>query len=134
MLQAQVNTTRMLANENLAVLDSVHIMTQYIINLRDGMDKMHAGIGENLRFMEASRNHPRIRGTFGLHASLPLNDEALKACREALPHGIGAIEAAVQVGALPVGIPILVDRESFHPTFESRRKYRLIFRRNAGVF
>ena len=61
----------------------------YEVTDRDGMDKMHAGIEENLRFMQASHDHPRIRGTFGLHASLTLNDEALKACRDALTDGAG---------------------------------------------
>lgn len=61
----------------------------YEVTDRDGMDKMHAGIAENVRFMQASQQHSRIRGTFGLHASLTLNDEALRACRDALPAGAG---------------------------------------------
>ncbi len=61
----------------------------YEVTDRDGMDKMHAGIAENVRFMQASQAHARIRGTFGLHASLTLNDEALTACHDALPQGAG---------------------------------------------
>jgi putative selenium metabolism protein SsnA len=59
----------------------------YEVTDRDGMDKMHAGIAENVRFMQ--QNHARIAGTFGLHASLTLNDEALRACVAALPAGAG---------------------------------------------
>ena len=50
----------------------------YEVTDRDGMDKMRAGINENLRFMESTAAHPRLRGTFGLHASLTLNEESLK--------------------------------------------------------
>ncbi|MCY3779508.1 MAG: putative aminohydrolase SsnA [Chloroflexi bacterium] len=57
----------------------------YEVTDRDDMDKMHAGIAENLRFMASSATHPRIRGTFGLHASLTLNDESLRACADAIP-------------------------------------------------
>ena len=61
----------------------------YEVTDRDGMDKMHAGIAENVRFMESSQSHPRLAGTFGLHASLTLNDDALKACSGALPDDAG---------------------------------------------
>ena len=61
----------------------------YEVTDRDGMDKMRAGIAENLRFMAKSATHPRIRGTFGLHASLTLNDESLRACADAIPAGGG---------------------------------------------
>ena len=57
----------------------------YEVTDRDGMDKMQAGIDENLRFMRDSSNRARVTGTFGLHASLTLNDEALKACSDAIP-------------------------------------------------
>lgn len=56
---------------------------------RDGMEKMRAGIAENMRFLRASSAHPRIRGSFGLHASLTLNDESLRACADALPDSGG---------------------------------------------
>ena len=61
----------------------------YEVTDRDGMDKMHAGIAENLRFMEAARQHPRLAGTFGLHASLTLNDASLRACADAIPGAAG---------------------------------------------
>lgn len=61
----------------------------YEVTDRDGMDKMQAGIAENMRFLRASSAHPRLRGTFGLHASLTLNDESLKACADAWPDGGG---------------------------------------------
>lgn len=59
----------------------------YEVTDRDGMDKMRAGIAENVRFMRQS--HERVAGTFGLHASLTLNDDALRACADALPAGSG---------------------------------------------
>lgn len=60
----------------------------YEVTDRDGEDKMHAGIAENVRFIRDNQ-HPLIAGTFGLHASLTLHDGALKACADALPAGAG---------------------------------------------
>ena len=61
----------------------------YEVTDRDGMDKMAAGIDENLRFQAAVADHPRLRGTFGLHASLTLNDASLRACADAIPDESG---------------------------------------------
>ena len=61
----------------------------YEVTDRDGMDKMAAGIDENLRYMKSVADHPRLRGTFGLHASLTLNDASLRACADAIPDGAG---------------------------------------------
>ncbi len=61
----------------------------YEVTDRDGEDKMRAGIAENLRFLAQSGGHPRLRGAFGLHASLSLDDESLRACAEAAPAGAG---------------------------------------------
>jgi putative selenium metabolism protein SsnA len=65
----------------------------YEVTDRDGLDKAHAGIRENVRFLErnlAERSAGgRVAGTFGLHASLTLSDETLDACREAAPDGEG---------------------------------------------
>ena len=55
----------------------------YEVTDRDGIDKMQAGIAENLRFMAAAR--PRVAASFGLHASLTLSDESLRACADAIP-------------------------------------------------
>jgi len=60
----------------------------YEVTDRDGDEKMHAGIAENVRFMR-DNEIPLIAGTFGLHASLTLNDAALRACADALPDGAG---------------------------------------------
>ncbi|MBL8154700.1 MAG: putative aminohydrolase SsnA [Anaerolineae bacterium] len=60
----------------------------YEVTDRDGMDNMHAGIAENLRFMR-EQHFPRIAGTFGLHASLTLSDESLRACADAAPPDAG---------------------------------------------
>lgn len=60
----------------------------YEVTDRDGEEKMRAGIAENVRFMQAKRSS-RIGATFGLHASLTLNDDALKACADAVPDEAG---------------------------------------------
>ncbi len=56
---------------------------------RDGRDKLEAGIAENLRFMRAVDGRDRLAGTFGLHASLTLDDESLRACADAAPAEAG---------------------------------------------
>jgi putative selenium metabolism protein SsnA len=61
----------------------------YEVTDRDGREKAEAGIAENVRFIEASRTRARTAGTFGLHASLTLGDETLRACVDALPDGAG---------------------------------------------
>jgi putative selenium metabolism protein SsnA len=52
----------------------------YEVTDRDGEARAQEGIAENVRFIENVRNHPTIRGTFGLHASLTLSDATLRAC------------------------------------------------------
>jgi cytosine/adenosine deaminase-related metal-dependent hydrolase len=60
----------------------------YEVTDRDGDEKMQAGIAENVRFI-TNNEHPLIKGTFGLHASLTLTDQALRACVDACPENIG---------------------------------------------
>ncbi|MDX2160094.1 MAG: putative aminohydrolase SsnA [bacterium] len=57
----------------------------YEVTDRDGFDKAEAGIAENARFIRQNAAHPRIRGTFGLHASLTLSDATINRCTEANP-------------------------------------------------
>jgi putative selenium metabolism protein SsnA len=63
----------------------------YEVTDRDGAEKANAGINENVRFLKrlASNPHPRLAGTFGLHASLTLSGVTLQACRAAAPDGTG---------------------------------------------
>ena len=61
----------------------------YEVSDRDGPEKMRAGIAENLRFMDASAGHSTVRGSFGLHASLSLSDDSLRACADAAPAEAG---------------------------------------------
>ncbi len=63
----------------------------YEVTDRDGAVKADAGITENLRFIKrlSATAHPRLRGMFGLHASLTLSGATLQACRAALPDGAG---------------------------------------------
>jgi putative selenium metabolism protein SsnA len=60
----------------------------YEVTDRDGQDRMQAGIAENMRFMNGN-SRSRITGTFGLHASLTLDDAALRACADAAPADAG---------------------------------------------
>lgn len=63
----------------------------YEVTDRDGNEKANEGINENVRFLRrlASDPHPRLAGTFGLHASLTLSGATLQACRAAAPEGTG---------------------------------------------
>jgi putative selenium metabolism protein SsnA len=63
----------------------------YEVTDRDGNEKANAGINENIRFLKrlSSEPHPRLAGTFGLHASLTLSGATLQACRAAAPEGTG---------------------------------------------
>jgi putative selenium metabolism protein SsnA len=61
----------------------------YEVSDRDGIAKAEAGIAENVRFINASRGRPRVRGTFGLHAGLSVSDETLKKSVEAKPGDVG---------------------------------------------
>ncbi len=53
----------------------------YEVTDRDGKEKAQAGIDENVRFMKTPRKN--IAGTFGLHASLTLDDDTLERCAAA---------------------------------------------------
>src|SRR5690606_32198696 len=44
----------------------------YEVTDRDGAEKARAGIDESVRFIRAASERTRVRGTFGLHASLTL--------------------------------------------------------------
>ncbi|HUH97530.1 MAG TPA: putative aminohydrolase SsnA [Anaerolineales bacterium] len=63
----------------------------YEVTDRDGPEGATAGIQENVRFIKrlAANPHPRLAGTFGLHASLTLSGATLQACRAAAPQGAG---------------------------------------------
>lgn len=61
----------------------------YEVTDRNGKDEARAGIDENVRFIEAARSRERVAGTFGLHASLTLDDDTLAACAQALPDDAG---------------------------------------------
>jgi len=59
----------------------------YEVTDRDGLERMRAGIAENVRFIKSQISKPQnpnsqIAATFGLHASLTLSDKTLEACRQ----------------------------------------------------
>jgi len=65
----------------------------YEVTDRDGEAKTKAGIAENVRFIRKTRTEKvaggRVSATFGLHASLTLSEETLRACKDAAQDGIG---------------------------------------------
>ena len=63
----------------------------YEVSDRHGMDYAKEGIMENVRFIEKLNGQPenRLRGMFGLHASMTLSDDTLAACVDAIPDGAG---------------------------------------------
>ncbi|MCC6612562.1 MAG: putative aminohydrolase SsnA [Anaerolineae bacterium] len=61
----------------------------YEVSDRDGLDKARAGIDENVRFLNAHTDHPTVRATFGLHASLSLSTETLRECASSVGRETG---------------------------------------------
>lgn len=61
----------------------------YEVTDRNGRDGALAGIEENVRFLNARRDHARIRGVLGLHASFTVGDETLALVSERRPVGGG---------------------------------------------
>ncbi|RPH75793.1 hydrolase, partial [bacterium] len=65
----------------------------YEVTDRDGPEKAHQGIAENVRWIErVKRDRPasgRLAAHFGLHASLTLSETTLDACRQAAPEDAG---------------------------------------------
>ncbi|HRE48037.1 MAG TPA: amidohydrolase family protein, partial [Aggregatilineales bacterium] len=64
----------------------------YEVTDRDGAERAQAGIAENVRFLREMerRQDDRLAATFGLHASLTLSEETLRACTTANePFGSG---------------------------------------------
>jgi putative selenium metabolism protein SsnA len=67
------------------VLDEVGLrgVLCYEVSDRDGDEKAQAGIAENVRFLRESEGRENIAATFGLHASMTLSDQTLRACVDA---------------------------------------------------
>jgi putative selenium metabolism protein SsnA len=61
----------------------------YEISDRNGHDQAIAGLVENLSFIEKHRDHPRIRGTLGLHASFTVSDATLDEAASRRPTEVG---------------------------------------------
>lgn len=61
----------------------------YEISDRNGHDGAVAGLVENLSFIDRHRDHPRIRGTLGVHASFTVTDRTLDDAAERRPAGCG---------------------------------------------
>lgn len=55
----------------------------YEVTDRYGPESSKASIEENVRFLKAARSRPNVAATFGLHASLTLDEETLAACADA---------------------------------------------------
>ena len=70
----------------------LRVSTCYEVTDRDGKEKTKAGIDENIRFIERCKKGEipeRIFPTFGLHASLTLDDDTLEQCTSRIPEGFG---------------------------------------------
>lgn len=61
----------------------------YEITDRNGHDGAMEGLEENLAFFNARRDHPRIRGMLGFHASFTVDDETLAAAARSRLDGMG---------------------------------------------
>jgi len=61
----------------------------YEITDRNGHDGAVAGLVENLRFIDTYRDHSRIHGTFGLHASFTVSDQTLDEVAIRRPPDVG---------------------------------------------
>jgi putative selenium metabolism protein SsnA len=61
----------------------------YEVSDRNGHDEAVAGLVENLSFLDHYRDHPRLRGTIGLHASFTVTDQTLDDAAERRPDGCG---------------------------------------------
>ncbi|RMH19819.1 MAG: chlorohydrolase, partial [Acidobacteria bacterium] len=84
----------------------------YEVTDRNGRRQARAGIEENLRFLEARRHHPRIRGVFGLHASFTLRDETLEEVARRRPAGAGC---HVHLAEDPVDVTATEDAFGIRP-------------------
>lgn len=80
----------------------------YEVTDRNGPLEARAGIEENLRFLEARRSDPRVRGLSALHASFTLRDETLAQVARLLPEGAG-----VHVHAAEAEADVALSRELF---------------------
>jgi putative selenium metabolism protein SsnA len=61
----------------------------YEISDRNGHHEAISGLVENLTFIDSQRNHARIRGTLGLHASFTLANDTLDEAARRRPDGCG---------------------------------------------
>jgi cytosine/adenosine deaminase-related metal-dependent hydrolase len=61
----------------------------YGVSDRNGHHEALAGIDENAVFVAAHRDHPRVRGMFGLHASFTVADATLAAIADRRGDGVG---------------------------------------------
>jgi putative selenium metabolism protein SsnA len=89
----------------------------YEITDRNGHDQAVSGLVENLRFIDTYHDHPRIKGTIGLHASFTVSDETLDEAASRRPSDAGChIHLAedpidFQVSEMAYGAPPLVRLE-----------------------
>jgi putative selenium metabolism protein SsnA len=74
-------------------LSGLRAVLCYEVTDRNGKEGSQQGITENVRFINRCRQEKvangRVAATFGLHASLTLDDDTLDACRSSVPDGTG---------------------------------------------
>ncbi len=84
----------------------------YEISDRNGHDEAVAGLVENLSFIDRHRNHPRLRGTMGVHASFTVTDQTLDDASERRPDDCGC---HIHIAEDPLDIEVSKRRFGKHP-------------------
>ena len=84
----------------------------YEVTDRNGPEGARAGIDENLRFLQARGDDPRIRGVVGLHASFTIGDATLAAVAAERGDGVGC---HIHVAEHPVDVAFSQERFGLSP-------------------
>lgn len=90
----------------------------YEVTDRNGHDDALAGLDENIRFSDARRDDPRIRGTLGLHASFTLRDETIIEAARRCPD----VGCHIHVAEDPVDVDQSVERFGVGPVERLHRQ------------
>lgn len=74
-----------------AKISKLRVATCYETTNRDSLLQIKQGVQENLRFIQTAREKgsPLLAASFGMHASLTLDDATLALCRDAVPADMG---------------------------------------------
>jgi putative selenium metabolism protein SsnA len=90
----------------------------YEVSDRNGHNQAIAGIEENLDFAERHRDHARLRGMLGLHASFTVGDDTLEQAAAARPAGAGC---HIHVAEDPIDISLSLQQYGATPVQRLQR-------------